>query len=176
MLQNIVERIDALDGMMKDLLLFARPPRPRCVPTDVVLLATSIAESLVRDPALGGIDIAVDGSAPAVSVDAEMLRIVLHNLLVNGAHAMKGRGRINVAVAVQDTSCRISVADDGPGIPEDIRHRIFTPFFTTKSQGSGLGLPTAKRLVEAHAGSIAIDYPDGGGTTVVLQLPTHPVN
>ena len=175
-LHNIVNRIDGLDGMMKDLLLFARPPRPRRVLTDVVLLATSTAASIAQDPALDGVDIAVEGSAPAVAVDAEMLRVVLHNLLVNGAHATKGRGRINVAVAVRDASCRISVADDGPGIPAEIRDKIFTPFFTTKSQGSGLGLPTAKRLVEAHDGSISIDCPATGGTTVVLQLPTQPVN
>ena len=173
----MVTRIDALDGMMKDLLLFARPPRPRCVPTDVVLLVASTAASLARDPALNGIDIAVEGSAPRrgrrrrnaadrAAQPAGQRR----------AQAMKGRGRIDVAVAVQDTCCRISVADNGPGIPAEIRDKIFTPFFTTKSQGSGLGLPTAKRLVEAHAGSIAIDCPATGGTTVVLQLPTQPLN
>jgi two-component system sensor kinase FixL len=175
-LHDVIERVDALDGMMKDLLLFARPPRPRRAPTDVVLLATSIAALMAQDPALQGVDIAVEGSAPAVSVDAEMLRIVLHNLLVNGAHAMHGRGRIDVAVVAQDSACRISVSDHGPGIPANIRDKVFTPFFTTKSLGSGLGLPTAKRLIEAHDGSIAIDPSATGGTTVVVQLPMQPVN
>ena len=100
-----------------------------------------------------------------------MLKIVFQNLLINGAHAMKGQGRIRVAVASIDTSCQIAFVDSGPGIPADIRDKIFTPFFTTKSRGSGLGLPTAKRLIEAHNGQIAIDCPPTGGTTVVIRLP-----
>jgi two-component system sensor histidine kinase AtoS len=59
----------------------------------------------------------------------------------------------------------------GPGNPADVREKIFTPFFTTKSRGSGLGLPTAKRMVEAHDGQITIDCPPAGGTTVVIRLP-----
>ena len=132
---------------------------------------------MAQDPALREVDIAVEGSAPAVAVDAEMLRIVLHNLLVNGAHAMHGHGRIDVAVdspRCPAAGFRSPITD--PGIPAEIREKIFTPFFTTKSRGSGLGLPTAKRLIEAHNGSIAIDYPVAGGTTVVVQLPMQPVN
>jgi two-component system, NtrC family, nitrogen regulation sensor histidine kinase GlnL len=63
------------------------------------------------------------------------------------------------------------VKDNGPGIVPDIREKIFTPFFTTKSRGSGLGLPTAKRLVEAHRGTIDIECPPDGGTVVTVQLP-----
>jgi signal transduction histidine kinase len=61
--------------------------------------------------------------------------------------------------------------DSGSGIPTEIRDKIFTPFFTTKSRGSGLGLPTAKRLIEAHNGQITIDCPPAGGTSVVVRLP-----
>jgi two-component system, LuxR family, sensor kinase FixL len=175
-LADIVLRIDALDGMMKDLLLFARPPRPRRSPTDVGLLVTSTAALLARDPTLQDVVVDIGGGAPAVPVDAEMLRIVLHNLLVNGAHAMRGQGRITVDIDTADSTCRIRIADAGPGIPAEIREKIFTPFFTTKSRGSGLGLPTAKRLVEAHEGSIAIDCPPSGGTTVMIQLPLGAAN
>ena len=100
-----------------------------------------------------------------------MLKIVFQNLLINGAHAMKGKGRIRVAVDAIDSTCQIAFIDSGPGIPTEIREKIFTPFFTTKSRGSGLGLPTAKRLIEAHDGQIAIDCPPAGGTTVVVRLP-----
>ena len=61
--------------------------------------------------------------------------------------------------------------DSGPGIPADIRAKIFAPFFTTKSRGSGLGLPTAKRLIEAHRGQIHLTCPERGGTSVTIQLP-----
>jgi signal transduction histidine kinase len=95
-------------------------------------------------------------------------------LLINGAHAMQGKGRIHVAVGTVDASCQISFVDTGPGISMEIREKIFTPFFTTKARGSGLGLPTAKRLIEAHNGQIAIDCPPDGGTAVVVRLPLGP--
>jgi two-component system sensor histidine kinase AtoS len=100
-----------------------------------------------------------------------MLRIVFQNLLINSAHAMHGKGRIRVAVETVDSNCQIAFTDGGPGIPTEVREKIFTPFFTTKSRGSGLGLPTAKRLIEAHNGQIAVTCPATGGTRVVIQLP-----
>jgi two-component system sensor kinase FixL len=170
-LREIVARIDALDEMMKDLLLFARPPQPRRSPTDLVPLLTMTASLLSEDPALKDVDVEVEGAAPAVSADPDMLRIVFHNLLINGAHAMQGKGRIRVAIGAADASCQITVVDEGPGIPIEIRDKIFTPFFTTKARGSGLGLPTAKRLIDAHNGQIAISCPPDGGTAVVVRIP-----
>jgi PAS domain S-box-containing protein len=170
-LKEIVARIDSLDQMMKDLLLFARPPKPKRAPTDLVPLVRTMASLLSGDPALQDVDIEVDGTAPPVSADADMLKVVFQNLLINSAHAMQGKGRIRVAVEPLDTRCQIAFIDGGPGIPPEIRDKIFTPFFTTKSRGSGLGLPTAKRLIEAHNGQIAIDCPPTGGTTVVIRLP-----
>jgi two-component system sensor kinase FixL len=169
--REIVGRIDSLDQMMKELLMFARPPRPRRAPTDVVPLVTTTADLLSNDPAMREMNVDVDGTAPLLSADADMLRIVFHNLLINSAHAMHGKGRIRVAVDTVDATCRIAFIDGGPGIPAEIREKIFTPFFTTKSRGSGLGLPTAKRLIEAHHGQIAIDCPPAGGTRVILKLP-----
>jgi two-component system sensor kinase FixL len=170
-LKEIIGRIDALDQMMKDLLLFARPPKPRRVRTDVTPLVEGTVELLVQDPAMSGLEIEVGGSSPAVSGDPDMLRIVFQNLMINSAHAMQGKGKIRIAVGSVDSTCQIAFIDDGPGIPADIREKIFTPFFTTKSRGSGLGLPTTKRLIEAHDGRVAISCPAAGGTTVVVELP-----
>ena len=169
--KEIITRIDALDQMMKDLLLFARPPIPRRVPTDLVPLVTTTVRLLSQDPALHDVDVQINGNAPPVAADADMLRIVFQNLLINSAHAMQGKGTIRVGVDSGNGMCQIAFIDGGPGIPPEIRERIFTPFFTTKSRGSGLGLPTAKRLVEAHDGQIAIECPPAGGTTVVIRLP-----
>ena len=174
MMKEIVTRIDSLNEMMKDLLLFARPPQPRPKPTEIVPLVQMTANLLKEDPALLGIRVDVEGSSPAVLVDAEMLKIVFQNLLVNGAHAMRGQGRIRVDVKTIDTSCVISFTDHGPGIAAEVREKIFMPFFTTKSRGSGLGLPTAKRLVEAQSGDISIECPQTGGTTVTVTLPVSP--
>jgi signal transduction histidine kinase len=106
-----------------------------------------------------------------VSADPDMLRIVFQNLLINGAHAMQGKGRIQVAVTAADSTCQLAFLDEGPGIPADVQPKIFTPFFTTKARGSGLGLSTARRLIEAHGGVIAIECPPAGGTWVLVRLP-----
>jgi signal transduction histidine kinase len=79
---------------------------------------------------------------------------------------------IQVSIRQDTASCQIAFADSGPGIPADVRDQIFTPFFTTKARGSGLGLPTSRRIVEAHRGEIRVDCPPTGGTTVVVSLPT----
>jgi two-component system, NtrC family, sensor histidine kinase AtoS len=129
---------------------------------------------LSKDPAFKDVDVEVEGGAPLVSADSDLLRLVFQNLLINGAHAMQGKGRIHVAVGTSATDCELAFVDGGPGIPADIREKIFTPFFTTKSRGTGLGLPTAKRLIEAHDGQIAIASAPGGGTTVTIRLPLAP--
>jgi signal transduction histidine kinase len=159
---------------MKDLLLFARPPQPKPAPIDVATLVTTTADLLGGDPALKEVRVKVDGAAPRIVADADLLKIVFVNLLVNGAHAMQGRGTIRVSLATMADKCQIAFADDGPGIPSDIREKIFTPFFTTKARGSGLGLPTAKRLIEAHCGNITIQCPTTGGTIVTVELPGTP--
>jgi hypothetical protein len=126
---------------------------------------------LSGDPALKGIAVDIEGAVPALAADAELLKIVFQNLLMNGAQAMQGRGAVQVMIAPVDGICRVTVRDSGPGIPADVRERIFTPFFTTKARGTGLGLPTAKRIVEAHGGSIAVQCQPGAGTTVEVRLP-----
>jgi two-component system, LuxR family, sensor kinase FixL len=169
--KEIVNRIDVLNEMIKDLLLFARPPHPRPLPVDLADLVRTTADLLTGDPALKGVAIRVEGTAPPVMADAELLKIVFQNLLVNSAQAMQGQGEIRVTLQPFDGVCRVMFRDAGPGISADVLGKIFTPFFTTKARGTGLGLPTAKRIVEAHSGRIAIACPPGGGTTVTVELP-----
>jgi two-component system sensor kinase FixL len=167
---DILARIDALDQLMKDLLLFARPPQPRRAPVEIVRLLSGTTDLLTRDPSLGRVRVEITGGPATIGADAEMLRIIFHNILVNAAQAMHGEGIVRVRVQAVGGNCRVSIADDGPGIPAELHEQIFIPFFTTKSRGSGLGLPTAKRLVEAHGGSIGI-VSAAMGTTVTVVLP-----
>ena len=173
MMKEIISRIDSLDAMMKDLLLFARPPKPKRLPTDIVPLLTATAGLLKQDESAKDVDVTIEGLAPLVPADGEMLKMVFHNLLINGAHAMHGRGRIRVRVSTEGAACSVVVSDQGPGIPDDVKDKIFIPFFTTKRRGTGLGLPTAKRFIDAHEGRITVDSPPSGGTTVTVQLPLN---
>jgi two-component system, LuxR family, sensor kinase FixL len=169
--KEIVARIDALDDLMKDMLLFARPPQPKLLPVDVRALINTTVELLSADPAMTDVEVAVTGDSPTVAADAGLLKIVFVNLLMNGAHAMQGQGRIDVTIAEERDACVVTFRDAGPGIPSEVREKVFTPFFTTKARGTGLGLPTARRLADAHRGNISIDCPPQGGTAVTVRVP-----
>ncbi len=169
--KEIVSRIDALNDLMTDLLLFARPPQPKLAPIDALALLNTVSDFVRQDPAARGVTIDVHGPAATVIGDAALLKLVVQNVLLNALHAMQGQGRIQITVTSTDSHCRIDVADDGPGIPPEVRERLFTPFFTTKARGTGLGLSTARRFLEAHAGTISLACPASGGTTVTLELP-----
>ena len=106
-----------------------------------------------------------------MSVDVEQMRTVFLNLLLNAAQASGPSGRIAVTIAADDLAATIAVADDGPGIPPEVRPRIFEPFFTTKHRGTGLGLPTVRRVVERHRGTVDAECPPAGGTIVTVTLP-----
>jgi two-component system sensor kinase FixL len=169
--KEIVARIDTLNDLMKDLLLFARPPHPRLTPVDPRPLLETVVGLVRQDPSAGAISIQVDGPSDTVMADAELLKLVVQNVLLNAVHAIAGPGSVRVVVQPVETMCRITVTDTGPGIPREVREKLFTPFFTTKARGTGLGLSTARRFVEAQGGTIAIDCPPGGGTLVVIELP-----
>jgi PAS domain S-box-containing protein len=173
--REIVSRIDTLNELMKDLLLFARPPQPKVALVDMGTLVMTTANLLRGDPAFKQVEVRVDGEPARALGDAELLKIVFVNLLVNAAHAMQGRGTIHVSLTSIADICQIVFADEGPGIPADVLEKIFTPFFTTKARGSGLGLPTVRRLIEAHQGTISIACPLAGGTVVTIQLPGEPL-
>lgn len=171
---QIVGRIDALSALMHELLLFARPPRPRVAPVNVESLVRGTVEFLKSDPELANVTMSVEGNAPPIVADSELLKIVLSNVIVNSGQAMQGVGRVRVDIGATEQVCSIAIEDNGPGIPHEVRGMIFTPFFTTKRRGTGLGLPTAKRLVEAHGGTIDLECPPGGGTLVIVRVPITP--
>jgi PAS domain S-box-containing protein len=171
---DIVERLDSLNDIVQDLLVFARPRDPKLAPVPLAELIESTAALLKKDPAYAGAQVTVNGDRPTISADAEQLQIVMLNLLINAAQAAGAAGQVRVSVAARNGVCRIAIADSGPGIPAEIRDRIFEPFFTTKHRGTGLGLPTAKRVVERHHGEIDVACPSEGGTIVTVTLPLDP--
>lgn len=168
---DIIARLDALNGIVQDLLLYSRPRQLKRESVDVKTLIESTGELLRRDPALSGTKVNVMGGGDPVSADPEQLRIALQNLLMNAAQAVGGRGEVDVTITSDAQSCQIGIRDHGPGMPPEVRVKAFEPFFTTKHRGTGLGLPIARRIVEAHGGRIEIAPSDGSGTRVSIQLP-----
>jgi two-component system, NtrC family, sensor kinase len=117
--------------------------------------------------------IEVDPDLPEVQLDESQLRQALLNLIRNAREAMQPRGgEIEVAVRrAAGGGVDITVADDGPGVPDDVRPAIFDPFFTTKQRGTGLGLAVTREIVQAHQGEIACEPRPGGGTVFRIHLP-----
>jgi signal transduction histidine kinase len=126
---------------------------------------------LAGDPTIKDVRVDVDASAALIMADPELVKNVFLNLLVNAAHAMQGEGVIRVSIRRDRGFCNIVFIDSGPGIPPALLEKVFTPFFTTKARGTGLGLPTAKRLIEAQGGAISVQCAPAGGTSVTVQLP-----
>ncbi len=169
-IKEIVSRIDALNELMKDLLLFARPPQPHIASIDPLPILATVTGLVGQDPGAHDVTIDISGESPAVNADPELLKLILQNLLLNAVHAMQGKGTVRISVAASPETCAITIADSGPGIPPEVREKLFTPFFTTKSRGTGLGLSTARRFAEAQGGSLTIECPPSGGTHALLTL------
>ena len=111
-----------------------------------------------------------------VEVDRQRLEQVLLNLLRNAVEAVRDRGdgQVSLSAHLDGAGARIVVADNGPGIDDDVAVRIFEPFFTTKETGTGLGMAIAHKIVDMHGGHLDIDGTDGARITLVLPpRPPH---
>ena len=167
---TMVDRIDELNDKVTDLLVYARPTEPRLQPVPVGPLIADAAASARATMGNAAAGFHISGEPALVRADPDMLRPVLLNLLLN-AYQAGGDHPIEIDVCRQNGTCTVAVLDRGPGIPPDVRERIFEPFYTTKRGGTGLGLPVVKRLVEMQGGTVALRERTGGGTAAEVTLP-----
>lgn len=182
-LRIIVEQIDRITGIVQSLLDFTRHREPQMARVDLADVMDDVIELLAAECRRVGIDVhrSVDGNV-TVHGDRDQLQQVALNLMLNAVQALahkEGPRSLTVQVAeVADDhgdGVALTVADNGPGIPEEARERIFEPFYTTKAAGAGtgLGLAVARRIAEEHKGSLRL-VPGGAGTCVRLVLPANP--
>jgi two-component system sensor histidine kinase PilS (NtrC family) len=178
-LLDIVQREGGrLAQLVTEFLAFARPAPPRREATDLAVLAAETLAAFAHDPVAAGVAL-VPALGPATArADPGQIRQVLWNLLVNAAQAFPpgaARGTVRVSCrTAEDGAAELEVADDGPGIDQADRERIFTPFFTTKPEGTGLGLATIHRIVDAHGGAVVVDSAPGQGARFTVRLPPPP--
>ena len=178
---KIVRAVQGLDAVVSDVLTFSREMRlqPEVLSADEVF---AHAIDGCRD-VLSGCEIRTDASHD-VHADAGLLQQALVNLIRNAADAVERRGAIRLtsslaAMPEGEPAVVLAVSDTGPGIPPEVRERMFNPFFTTRAAGTGLGLAIVHRIVDAHAGVVRVHNReatpgDPGGATIeiVLPLPT----
>lgn len=161
------------DNIIGDLLEYTRQRNLNLKPTP---LSEWVRETLAEQKFPVEVQVKLDlrSGEAKVSLDDDRFRRVLINLVQNSSEAIKvskGHGEVAIHTGVIGDSAYIDIVDDGPGIPEDVIPRIFEPLFTTKSFGAGLGLPTAKRLVEQHSGKMTVNSKVGFGTSFRVVLP-----
>jgi signal transduction histidine kinase len=179
--QAIAGEIDRLERIVRDVLGYARPTAPAFDQIELATWLRDLAAFLEGELAPRGIGLNVDAVGPLpLRADSGQLRQIVLNLVRNAQEAFDGRpGRIVLAAQrerrpwhgrVADVVV-LSVADDGPGIPTEIRDRLFDPFFTTKAAGTGLGLSIVAKLVEGHGGEIVFQTAPRAGTCFAIRLP-----
>jgi signal transduction histidine kinase len=174
--EGIRQETEALGKVVTNFLSFARPENVVLSPVDLGAIVRRAAEDL-RYELPAATALTVDGTFADVMGDEVMLRQVFGNLIRNAADACERSGitpeiRIRGWVDELHHSCRISVDDNGPGIPQASRERIFQPFFTTRSQGTGLGLSIVQKIVVMHNGRVTVADARGGGASLQVSIPT----
>ncbi len=168
----ILDGLHHLDRMVNDMLLFARGGGAGSESVSLPELLEQVRQSLApRLQALrAGWHVTADGDVAVVG-NAETLASALTNLAANALNACGEGARLEWCLDTQGDEARLVLADNGPGIPEDIRERIFEPFFTTRSSGTGLGLAVVRAIVEAHGGCIRLADAASGGACFIMRLP-----
>ena len=179
LVRKITEGVARLNRIVSSLLSYTRPLNLNTHDVDLREVVEEATAFFELDLDRKGRDVTIERSFPdqplACQVDTEQFQQVILNLLLNAMQAMREGGTISIQVFADDDPeaphAVLCVRDTGSGIDDEVRERLFTPFFTTKEDGTGLGLVTSKKIVEAHGGSIRVDSTPGEGTSFFVALP-----
>jgi signal transduction histidine kinase len=169
------EEIRNLDDYLNQYLEFARPMPVRPVSTNINVLVEDclvLLRPLLRKKQVQ-LYTELTNELPSCRLDVNQLKRVIVNIVLNSIEAISDHGTLRVSTTSQTGRVEISVRDDGEGIREEDLPRVFDPYFTTKSNGSGLGLPLSKMIIEQHDGTILIESRLGEGSVVTVSLPVE---
>jgi signal transduction histidine kinase len=171
--KDVRQEIARINHIVTDLLQTARPHPPKVRKSDLNVTVEH-AVMLGRQQALAKsveINLHKDASLPEVEHDSDQIHQVLLNLLLNALQAIDRQGKVEVTLAHRGSNAVVEVTDNGRGIAPENLPNIFRPFYTTKGEGTGLGLSLARRIIEDHQGRIDVTSAVGKGTTFAVVLP-----
>ncbi len=163
-----------LNEALGNFLAYARPRPLTLGQNDLNALLTEVAQMAFGNKDLAGgarLALACDAGLDGFPFDADQIRQVVWNIILNAIQVLSGKGTATVRSGKTRGAAWFAISDTGPGIPESIRHDLFKPFRTTKQQGTGLGLAIAERIVKAHGGRVDVETRLGHGTTFTVTLP-----
>ncbi len=165
--------VSRMEAIVSELLRLARPDRPQFQQLDLVDLVQEVVAFMNAQALLHGVDIQYASRAASVTVagDSNQLKQVLINLMRNGIEAMPRGGVLRVSLWEDGGRACVQIADQGSGMRPEVLARIGEPFYTTKEQGTGLGVMVSKRIVADHGGELLMESEEGRGTTVTILLP-----
>jgi signal transduction histidine kinase len=164
-----------IQAILNDLLSFARPRPPNCHPANLnttIEQAVLLSRQQVRTKPIQ-ILFEPNPSLPPVEHDPALIQQVILNLVLNGIQAISGAGQVRIGLSADHEFVVVQVSDNGRGISSEALPKIFKPFFTTRSEGTGLGLSLANSIVESHGGRIEVSSTPGKGTQFKFWLPVH---
>ena len=176
-LQVITDEINRIDKIVQNFLEFSRPPKLKRKNSSLSSLIRSVVTLMEYRLQKHNTELIYTplSDLPEISLDPDRIKEALVNLITNACEAMENGGTIEVHEAIENNQdgdmAVIIIRDNGPGIAEDIRHRITAPFFTTKEDGSGLGLSIVKRIIQEHHGKLEIPPVEKGKTEIIIKLP-----
>jgi signal transduction histidine kinase len=170
---SIRDQVNTLDALTDEYLAFARFPRPNFEEDSINELLQDLAD-FIRPVAFRQgltLEVLVDPAVPLMEIDRGLLRQAILNLVKNGLEALSTGGALTLASRREGDTVEIAVSDTGPGIPEEVAGRLFESFFTTKPQGTGLGLGIARQIIDEHGGELRWANRPGGGAVFTIRLP-----
>lgn len=171
------QRAGRIIRQVHDFVRKREPKREWCALAEVVDEAVTLFEPQAKKSAVR-VDRYIQGGLPEVEADPTMLEQVMLNLLRNAAEAMVDtpieQRRITVSVGRQGDHLQVRVADRGPGVPPEVAEKLFTPFFTTKREGMGMGLSICRSIIEFHHGQLSVENVPSGGAAFIFILPIQP--
>ena len=173
-LEGIRQETDSLGQVATNFLNFAKPTKVSLSPVDLRAIAERAAEEVRAEARAHGGTVGVQGDFPVIDGDDVLLRQAFSNLLRNAVEACIGASRppdVMITGHVDGGLVRVSVDDNGPGIPVSERERVFTPFFTTKGRGTGLGLALVQKIIVTHNGRIQVGRSPQDGASLQVILP-----
>ena len=170
-LGKIRRELQYLKRIVEDFLVFAKEQKLSLAPLDAKALLEAAAQHLAGEATGKSVVIDIDAQAATIQCDASLLTSALVNLVKNAVQISAAGQHVTLTGRQREGRYVFEVRDAGPGIPAELQARIFEPFFTTREKGTGLGLPLARKLVEAHRGTVTIDSKPGE-TVFRIVLPT----
>ncbi|HYO81208.1 MAG TPA: ATP-binding protein, partial [Bryobacteraceae bacterium] len=171
-LEIVRSELVRLDRVVKSLLEFHKPVEVHLAECDLCSIADQVAQLIRPQASADGIEVTVtpENQAP-IMADCDLLKQAVLNVAVNALEAMKTGGGLRFRIRTVEAQCCLDVEDDGPGIPADIRDKIFNLYFTTKQAGTGVGLAMTYRIVQLHSGAIRVESEPGKGARFIFQFP-----